>query len=211
MAALIILAAAAAAIGGAGCAGSSGTEAAPAAAPNWPRYTAEGELLRPEKHEEWTFVGASLGLSYSDGAESSHPLFHNVLVQPEAFRAYRSTGKFPVGTTFVLAVHEAREAVTIQRRGKVEGDLVALEAAVKDPERFPDGWAYFDFGPRGQATSAKAEPSEDCHRCHLEHGADDNVFVQFYPILRRAREAASGQIETSQGAGAAALPVTGDR
>jgi len=27
-----------------------------------------------------------------------------------------------------------------------------------------------------------------CFDCHAEHAADDNVFVQFYPILREAGE-----------------------
>jgi hypothetical protein len=25
--------------------------------------------------------------------------------------------------------------------------------------------------------------SADCYSCHLEHGAVDNTFVQFYPVL----------------------------
>jgi hypothetical protein len=56
---------------------------------------------------------------------------------------------------------------------------------VKDRERFDTGWAYFDFGK--DALRAVAFPRERCHDCHAAHGQADNVFVQFYPLLRQAR------------------------
>jgi hypothetical protein len=33
--------------------------------------------------------------------------------------------------------------------------------------------------------AAAAFPKETCFNCHAEHGATDNVFTQFYPILQR--------------------------
>ena len=68
------------------------------------------------------------------------------------------------------------------RSGWTEGDLVALEMAVKDSSRFQGGWAYFDFG-RDRDTAA-AIPRERCASCHSQHAALDHVFVQFYPQLR---------------------------
>ena len=56
-------------------------------------------------------------------------------------------------------------------------------AAVKDGERFPDGWAYFSFGD-GSRPAATAFPRTQCFDCHRQHAASDNVFVQFYPVLR---------------------------
>jgi hypothetical protein len=150
-----------------------------------PRYGAGGELLRPEGYERWILAGASIGLGYSEGAKSEGPgVFHNVYMQPEAYAEYRGSGRFPEKTIFVLALHEPRQRESINREGYFEGDLVALEAAVKDRERFAEGWAYFDFGKGGRNASAAAKPPSACHACHVEHGADDNVFVQFYPLLR---------------------------
>jgi hypothetical protein len=54
---------------------------------------------------------------------------------------------------------------------------------VKDVERFPDGWAYFSFGDGSRPTAAPF-PRADCFDCHRQHAASDNVFVQFYPVLR---------------------------
>jgi len=155
-----------------------------------PQYTAQGELLRPRGYEGWVFVGASIGLGYSEGSRSDGPgEFHNIFTQPEAYGEYARTGRFPEKTMFILAPHEARQRESINQQGYFEGDLVALEAAVKDPERFQDGWAYFDFGKGGFDATASAKPSEACHSCNAQHGADDNVFVQFYPPLRLLRDA----------------------
>jgi hypothetical protein len=35
-----------------------------------PVYDADGALRRPEGYQEWTFVGASLGLSYAEGGRT---------------------------------------------------------------------------------------------------------------------------------------------
>ena len=54
-------------------------------------------------------------------------------------------------------------------------------------ERFPEGWGYVSFMRDGSKLAATAEPfrKSQCYDCHLEHGATDNVFTQFYPLLRR--------------------------
>ena len=160
-----------------------GTGVVPAFAP---KYTEDGKLIRPGGYETWIFVGASIGLGYS---ESSNPstgpgVFHNVYTQHEAYEEFGRTGSFPEKTLFILALYEPRQRESINRQGYFEGDPVALEVAVKDREQFQDGWAYFDFGKGGLDASASAKPTESCHSCHKEHGAADNVFVQFYPSLR---------------------------
>ncbi len=43
--------------------------------------------------------------------------------------------------------------------------------------------------PTQAEPAAVSEPFEKhlCYSCHVEHGADDNVFTQFYPVLRRLK------------------------
>lgn len=164
-----------------------------------PRYTTGGELVRPVGYETWVFVGASIGLSYSEGSKSEGPgVFHNVYMQTEAYEQYARTGEFPEKTMFILALHEPRQRESINKQGYFQGGLVALEAAVKDQEHFKEGWAYFDFGERGLDASAPAKPPAACHACHEKHAADDNVFVQFYPPLRLQREARKAAIAGSR-------------
>lgn len=164
--------------------GMAGDATAPAGAASAPAYDASGALLRPKGYRRWVFVGASLGLSYSEGGHEDGPGdFHHVYLRPESYEAFRRTGRFPDQTVLVLELHRAAQKVSPSRHGLFEGQRIALEAAVKDAGRFPEGWAYFSFGD-GSAAAAKPFPRGDCFDCHRRHAASDNVFVQFYPVLR---------------------------
>ena len=94
---------------------------------------------------------------------------------------------FPEGTILAMEVLTPGSQSSINRHGQFEDRFVGVEAAVKDSSRFPEGWAYFNFIRRGQpaAPTAKAFPKEACWECHNKHGQVDNVFTQFYPVLRR--------------------------
>lgn len=59
-------------------------------------------------------------------------------------------------------------------------------AAFRHTGRFPEGWAYYSFGD-GSRASATAFARAACFECHRQHAARDNVFVQFYPVLRDGR------------------------
>src|SRR5262249_16743078 len=110
-------------------------------------------------------------------------------VTREAYREFLRSGTWPDGTTFVLEVRAAEAEVSINKGGRTQGGLVALEASVKDSKRFPgDGWAYFSFdGPDGPTDPAPALPAPaSCYSCHREKAAVDHTFVQFYPTLLEA-------------------------
>ncbi len=171
-----------------------------------PQYTNRGDLVRPVDFREWVFVGSSLGLSYTEN-DRTDPIFHHVYMQPEAYRHYRDTGAFPEKTMLVMENYSAGSKDNNTASGKVEGTeefehlnghfedaRVGLEVALKDSERFEDGWAYFAFNFPGQPLreTAKAFPKSMCWDCHKNHAADDNVFVQFYPVLREPLEARLG-------------------
>jgi hypothetical protein len=147
-----------------------------------PRFASDGQLLRPEGVDRWVLVGASLGQGYTDATEDGPGMFHRVYLEPSAYEHFLGTGRFLEGTMFALAIRRPERRVPPSRTGWTEGDLVALEMAVKDGSRFPGGWAYFDFGR--DADTAAAIPRERCASCHVQHADLDNVFVQFYPQLR---------------------------
>jgi hypothetical protein len=151
-----------------------------------PQYASDGALVRPKNFETWVFVGASTGLSYEQDMKMKGPgEFHNVYIRPEAYQVYKQTGKFPEKTMFALALYSPDEKVSPSHAGYFEGDFDSLAVAVKDHDHFPEGWAYFNFGS-AHDLSARAMPvsKSNCYSCHSKNGADDNVFVQFYPILR---------------------------
>jgi hypothetical protein len=161
--------------------------AAPAAGPEEPRFDSEKQLVRPEGYREWVFVGSSLGMSYSEDAPSREARFHNVYVKPAAYRHFQETGKFLDGTILVMEVLTAASHESINRHGQFQGRFVGIEAAVKDSSRFAEKWAYFSFIAKDGSPKplAKAFPQDACWSCHNDHGATDNVFTQFYPMLRQ--------------------------
>lgn len=158
-----------------------------------PRFSESGELLRPEGYREWMFVGSSLGMGYTEGqARSDRPAtFHNIFIQREAYREYVKTGRFPDKTTLVMEVLASGTNASINKKGQFSDRALGVEAAVKDEGRFKEKWAYFNFIGKGgkPLATAAAFPKQSCWSCHNEHGAADNVFVQFYPALRDAKAA----------------------
>jgi hypothetical protein len=174
-----------------------------------PQYTKDGNLLRPDDYRTWVFVGSNIGISYTPRAaantlrekdayhQSDIGNFHNVYINPEAYSQYARSGTFPEGTMLVMDVYQAksREPQGIVTRGFYPAEQVGLEVAVKNSKR-PDGqktdWAYYVFdNPGGPLkSSARASPNRSCYDCHLKHASDDNVWVQFYPTLRRLKKPA---------------------
>jgi hypothetical protein len=152
-----------------------------------PRYTTRGALILPPGFETWVRVGSSIGLGYTSTDDSPPGMFHDVLLEPAAYAAYERTGRFPDHTQLALTMFVPEQRAPPALAGWYEGALGAVEMAVKDTSRFPGGWAYFGFGVGGPGSTAMPFPRESCAQCHAAHGAKDNVFLQFYPILRDIR------------------------
>jgi hypothetical protein len=156
-----------------------------------PRYTNGTSLVRPADYREWTFLSSGLGMTYtppsgSPSANASSPGFGNVFVNPSSYRGFMQTGVWPDGTIFVLENRRSSTEGSINKGGRFQTELASLEAEVKDA-RFPDGWAFFDFG-RAQSLKDVAEPLagnavRSCVDCHTKHTAVERTFVQFYPTL----------------------------
>src|SRR6267143_6002038 len=146
-----------------------------------PRFSGGNQLVRPEGYREWMFVGSNLNMGYSEGPAPKESRFHNIYIQPEAYREYAATGRFPDKTVLVMEVIAAGTNASINKKGQFEDKPVGIEVALKDEKRFAEKWAYFNFIGSGGAPLAQAKPfpKEACWKCHNEHGAADNVFVQF--------------------------------
>jgi tetratricopeptide (TPR) repeat protein len=168
-----------------GAAGSVAAQAIPAT-----RFEGKDTLVRPEGYREWVFVGSSLGLRYDEDKKQGERLeYGNVYIDPASYRAYKETGKFPQGTILVLEHAIAEEKNEPGLRGSFQKQFTGLAAAVKDSDRFADGWAYFAFADGAGKPTDKARPAKKaaCYDCHRDKAAEDNVFTQFYPVLRAAR------------------------
>jgi len=149
-----------------------------------PAYTADGEFLIPADYREWIFLSAGLDMSYTAGAAApAHSTFDNVFVDRAAWAGFQATGHWPDGTMFVMEVRAAGSRASINQRGHFQTDtLRGFEIHVHDAKRFQGGWAFFESEARGPARLVPQ--SEDCYACHLDHGALDTTFTQFYPTAK---------------------------
>jgi Cytochrome P460 len=169
-----------------------------------PQYTPDGQLKAPVGFETWVFVGSNLGLAYKEelpantvveAARVNQQQFHNIYINPEAYAYFVANKEFPDKTVLVMDVFTApdREPKNVLAAGVYNGKQIGLQVAVKNLHR-PDGkttpWAYYTlmnpFDPRPVlAPSAKAHEDSECYDCHKAHASKDNVWVQFYPTLRK--------------------------
>lgn len=146
-----------------------------------PQFVSGNRLVRPQNYREWVYLSSGLGMAYNPNPNSP-PAFTNVFVAPSAYRVFVATGHWPDKTIFVLEEREAADKGSINKNGHFQSDLQGIAASVKEESRFPEKWAYFNFGLNAQ--SASANPKDACWQCHNQHGAVDNTFVQFYPTLK---------------------------
>jgi len=149
---------------------------------NSPIYKADGNLKFPTQYREWVYLTSGVDMSYSPNMNMDHSMFDNVFVNPEAYKAFLQTGKWPDKTMLVLEGRVAGSKGSINKTGHFQtGEIMGLEVHLKDEARFPGKWAFFSSD---DGVTGKLLPREmDCYSCHEQHGAVDTTFVQFYPTL----------------------------
>lgn len=154
--------------------------ASPDLRPGLPQYAGDNRLLPPADYREWIFLSSGLGMSYSTPA--GHEMFTNVFVPQWAYREFMKSGKWPDKTMFVVEDRDSTSQGSINTAGHYQTDSMGIGVEVKDENRFPDKWAYFNFDE--DTKSASANPKAGCWSCHEDHAAVEHVFVQFYPTLK---------------------------
>ena len=152
----------------------------PTPSANLPAYDADGKLITPKNYREWIYLTSGFDMSYSMRDKApDHSMFDNVFVNPEAYRAFQQTGKWPDKTMFVLEARMAESAGSINKAGHFQSpETMGTDVHVKDESR--GGWAFYDLDEKRGTLIPK---TADCYSCHQQHGAVDTTFVQFYPTL----------------------------
>ncbi len=154
-----------------------------------PDYTSDGQLKLPVEFQKWIFVGSNLGLEYNEGPQRGVESFHNVYINPEAYRHFLDKKEFPDKTVLVMDIYEPATRDPVLAKGKYNGPRRGLEVAVKNaarPGNVPTDWAYYAFAVNAAGAVAPSAKAFDqiCYDCHKTHASTDNVWVQFYPVLR---------------------------
>ncbi len=158
-----------------------------------PEYTASGDLILPKNFHEWVYVGSPLTPNALNGGTANFPEFHNVYIEPGAYKIYQETHEFPEGTILfkelqlTLPGDSSDGSLTEPSgRGYFPGKYNGADATVKDSKRFAatNGWGYFNFNHHEpKAPTAKVKAKEECAYCHIANAKKDEVWTQFYPLL----------------------------
>jgi hypothetical protein len=148
-----------------------------------PQYDAEGRLVLPADYREWVFLSSGMDMSYSERpAMADAHMFDNVFAPRAAYDAFRRTGVWPDKTVLMLENRGAASKGSINKLGQFQtGDVMGIEAHVKDQARFKGGWGFFGFD--GGQPARQIPYAAACYACHQAHAAADTTFVQFYPTL----------------------------
>jgi Cytochrome P460 len=150
------------------------------------RFNSAGMLLRPADLSSWIFLGTSLGMGYNPGSfNAKNPgQFQVVLMEPTAYRYFTEHRRYAPGSMFLLSFYNSdAHARSINQNGFTQADLTNYEIHVVDPGKSKDGRTFYMFGAKDAEGHAMPAGNE-CVRCHVDHGAFDGTFAQFYPTLR---------------------------
>jgi Cytochrome P460 len=154
------------------------------------QFTADGKLQKPADLDSWVFLGTSLGMGYNPGSfNAAHPgQFQVVLMEPNAYRHFVQYRSYAPGSMFLLSFYDSdKQQRSINQNGFTQADLTNYEIHVIDPakgDQGDKGHAFYVFNPND--TQGNPLPAGNaCVRCHVDHGAFDGTFAQFYPTLRR--------------------------
>lgn len=156
-------------------------------------FNQKGELVRPIGYREWVFIGTPLTPNDMNNGKAAFPEFHNVYIDPASWAHWKKVGEFPDQTLIVKELVSVGSKQAASGNGYFQGEYIGLEASVKSKKYFPDvlgNWGYFRFTIENSQQlhkSAAVQANENCSSCHQAKAAIDQVFTQYYPVLRAAR------------------------
>ncbi|HEV7606421.1 MAG TPA: cytochrome P460 family protein [Steroidobacteraceae bacterium] len=149
------------------------------------RVDASGKLLKPADLQNWVFLGASLGMGYNPGSFNANQpgQFQVVLMEPNAYRYFTEHKTYAPGSMFLLSFYDSDQRRSINQKGFVQADMTNYEIHLLEPRKGDERHSFYLFG----ANDAQGSPlpaGNACVRCHVDHGAFDGTFAQFYPTIR---------------------------
>lgn len=157
------------------------------------KFNDKGKLLRPTGYREWIFVGTPLTPNDMNDGKAAFPEFHNVYIDPVSWEYWKKTGKFRDGTIIMKELVSVGSKQASSGNGYFEGEYIGLEASVKSSKYFsvtPGNWGFFRFtieDSQDLLKTAVVQPEQNCSSCHQATADNDQVFTQYYPVLRAAK------------------------
>jgi len=157
---------------------------------------------KPDLYRKWEVVGAGAVPNDLNRNRAIFPGVHLVYIDPVAFNHRRESGFFPDGTVIIMENYHQKRREGVSGIGYFESGERDLLVSVKDRRVFPgSGWSYYLFSDKEIREGVLAKPpspKSDCQACHLTHASDDEVFVDFYPQLKRKADANTKKVNASE-------------
>jgi hypothetical protein len=148
-------------------------------------YAPNGQLKFPADYRQWVFLSSGVGMTYGPLAAARRtgpPMFDNVFVNPDAYKAFLTTGRWPDKSMFILEVRTSESHASINKDGHFQTDVMGIEAEVKDKSAKSGEWSFYAFGD-SKNPAGPIGRNASCYACHGTNTAVENTFVQFYPVL----------------------------
>ena len=149
------------------------------------------EIPDPEVYRKWELVGTGAVPNDQNRGRAIFPGVHIVFIDPVSIKHRRESGFFPDGTIIVMENFHQNNREGVSGKGYFESGPRDLLVSIKDRRIFPaSGWSYYFFSDmdiKNGVKSSAARPKSDCQACHIAEGDDDQVFVSFYPQLKKVK------------------------
>jgi len=115
--------------------GAAPAQSVPARATDGASFTASGAVVRPRDYREWVYLTSGLGMSYAPEAQAAAaaataagqarpPVFDNVFVNRQSYRAFLESGRWPEGTMFILELRRGERHISIDTGGQTQGTML---------------------------------------------------------------------------------------
>ena len=104
---------------------------------------------------------------------------HYTYVDKKAMKAFKTGGKYPEGSRFVVVQYGIR-----QEGGKPVKGKKSMIVLMKKDKRYKDtgGWLFAGFTPEGKPSGI--DPVKNCFECHLKEAKDRDFVISRYADFR---------------------------
>ena len=132
---------------------------------------AAGSVSLPKGYEKWSKSKQQI----NNDKKSIFYGIHYTYVDPKAMKAYKSGGKYPEGSRFVVVQYGIRE-----EGGKpVQGKKSMIVLMKKDKNyKETGGWAFAGFTQEGKPSGI--DPIKNCYECHKKEAGDRDLVISRY-------------------------------
>jgi hypothetical protein len=160
-------------------------------------FNERGEAALPKGYRSWVHAYTaweSITTTILDGTVTKTPEFHSVYVEPNTYRTFMETGKWPEGSLMVKEFSSASidpnncdgppaypckfgSSTVIFPQGHM-----GMGVMLKDSKRYPSepgGWVYFSYGHRAPSYEpfSPVRDRAQCAQCHIDHVGPKDDYV----------------------------------